>query len=426
MQARRLMRRAAALAGALSLVIGLSACSVDTHVDIDLPPQVDAELSADARAQLEDAVTHAMAASGSSGAIVGVWVPWAGTWVAGLGTQSPSSATPVTPDMVFRAGPLTRPMICDVLFALDERGTVSVGDVVTEYVSGVPDLADVTLGQLCASTSGIGSYAPQLQSMWLQNPERRWNPRELASYGVGRTDDVEPGAAFRSSDAGYVLLGLALERATGSSAASLLEQYVFEPLDMTSTRLPGSVAAEPGGDAPSLHGHFSLRIPEGRNCAEPLDITRISASIGFTDSGVVSTVPDLGRYAQALATGALLAEDADRFPDPIAPYGDAPAWHRVTAGAVHAGALVGQYGAFPGYLTAAYADPDTGLTVALVLNNSAARPGMATFLAWELAAIASKLPAAAGETAPQTGLPWTAEHYHQAIADAAICPIPSE
>ena len=37
--------------------------------------------------QLQDAVDFAMAATGSSGAIVGVWAPWSGSWVAGVGTQ---------------------------------------------------------------------------------------------------------------------------------------------------------------------------------------------------------------------------------------------------------------------------------------------------------------------------------------------------
>ena len=62
----------------------------------------------------------------------------------------------------------------------------------------------------------------------------------------------------------------------------------------------------------------------------------------------------------------------------------------------------------PGYLTAAFADPNVGLTVAVVLNNSAIGADVAAYLAWELAAIASKAPAAAGETAPEAGLPWTA------------------
>ena len=79
----------------------------------------------------------------------------------------------------------------------------------------------------------------------------------------------------------------------------------------------------------------------------------------------------------------------------------------------------------PGYATAAFADPPSGLTVAVVLNNSAVGGGFAEYLAWELAAIASKAPASGGATAPEAGLPWTAQQYHDAIAAAAICTPPA-
>ena len=79
----------------------------------------------------------------------------------------------------------------------------------------------------------------------------------------------------------------------------------------------------------------------------------------------------------------------------------------------------------PGYLSAVFSDSATGLTVALVLNNSAAAPTVAASLAWELAAIASKAPAAAGEAPPEAGLPWTAQQNHDAIAAAAVCPLPA-
>ena len=82
--------------------------------------------------------------------------------------------------------------------------------------------------------------------------------------------------------------------------------------------------------------------------------------------------------------------------------------------------MIGQHGWTPGYATAAYSDPATGFTVAVVLNDSTAGAQFAQHLSWELAAIASKAPAADGQTAPEFGLPFTAEQYHQTITDAAI------
>lgn len=49
---------------------------------------------------------------------------------------------------------------------------------------------------------------------------------------------------------------------------------------------------------------------------------------------------------------------------------------------------------------------------------------MAGYLAWQLSAIASKAPAVEGQTAPEFGLPFTAEQYAQSIADSAICSAP--
>ena len=426
MRVRPTRRRVAlSLAAVLAASLVITGCAPDEHVEIDVPAQADAAFPEGTAQHLQDAVTNAMNASGSSGAIVGVWAPWSGSLVTGVGVASPGGSQAVSDDMEFRIGQVTRAMTCDVLYAVADEGIVRVDDPVAKWVSGFPDLSDVTLGQLCESTSGIGSYSTQLSNLFLSNPTRVWNPRELASYGLGQPRSGEPGTVYRESDAGYVLLGVALERATGRSAEELLADYVFDPLDLVATTLPSGAAAEPSESGPVLTGNHSMRDAAGAmNCAEPLEITELSASTGFTDSGVVSDIRDLGRYAQALAAGAILPEGVDRLDDPVAVADGAPSWYTTSGGVLQAGSLVGQYGSVPGYATAAFSDPGSGLTVAVVLNNSGGGGGFARDLAWELAAIASKAPATDGSTAPEAGLPWTAQQYHDQIAAAAICPAP--
>ncbi len=148
------------MAGVLAVTVALSACAAASPAVIDLPTQVDGGFPEDTTTQLQDAVTFAMAAAGASGAIVGVWAPWSGSWVTGLGTQNVGGGRrDVSTEMQFRAAQETRPMTCDVLYALEAKGAVSGSDSVTEYVAGVSDLEDITLDQLCDGTSGIGSYA---------------------------------------------------------------------------------------------------------------------------------------------------------------------------------------------------------------------------------------------------------------------------
>ena len=192
------------------------------------------------------------------------------------------------------------------------------------------------------------------------------------------------------------------------------------------TQLPSPGTVEPGSSGSVLSGTLSLTGKDGLDCAKPRDITELSSSVGFTDAGVVSTIADLGKYGRALATGALLPDGVDRFADPIAPYAKAPAWYTAAGGTFQAGSLIGQFGKVPGYMPAVFSDPDSGLTVAVVLNNSAGSSDLVAYLAWQLAAIASKAPPAAGETAPEAGLPWTAAQYHDRITKGALCPLPAQ
>lgn len=408
----------AAVASAAVLGLVLTGCSSEETFTYTPPAQVEGALPDATAAALQAAVENALVSSGATGAVVGVWVPWSGSWVTGVGTQGPGGE-PVDTDMSFRVADVTRLMTCDVLYALADRGTVELDAPVPDYVSGVADMTDITLLDLCNGTSGAGASEPTVASAWLNTPERVWAPLELAGYGLGR-DRIPPHSTYRESDAGYLLLGLALERASGMTASELIAQYVTEPLGLADTRLPRAQAAPPS-DGPVVNGHYMNAVEGGYDCAAPVDITTLSSSTGFTDSGAVSTITDLGRYVQAEATQALRTKDEpNRFGAPLAMSPDSPSWHQTTGGAILVGSMIGQSGWTPGYATSAYSDPATGFTVAVVLNDSTSGAGFAQWLSWELAAIASKAPAAAGQTAPEFGLPFTAEQYHQTIIDSAL------
>lgn len=383
-----------------------------------MPAPVTGEINADTVAQMEAAVTAAVPSSGASGAIVGVWAPWSGEWVFATGTTQLGGSKPVTTDMSFRVGRITREMTCDALYGMVDDGIVELGDKMSKYIPGLGRDSQVTLKQLCDSTSGIPAISGNVYNEFITNPERVWQPRELASFGYGRTTKATPGEGFVDADTNYFLLGMALANASKLTMQEVIDKYVTTPLGLTSTELPGDKAAAPA-PSPALPGHIVKKVEEAWACDAPLDVTKLSASTGYTDSGVTSTIDDLGLYARALASGALEGPKG-RFADPFE-VPKASTWYTAAGGSIMAGSMIGQFGKVPGYTTAAFSDPETGLTVAVVMNSSTGSASTARDLAFQLAALASKTPATDGRTAPEFGLPWTADQFPPA---AAICAAP--
>ena len=412
---------AALSVAALALTGALTACAPPATITHEPVPQVDAALPTDLQEQLQTAVEAAMAATGSTGAIVEVRAPWSGVWKKAFGTTS-AGGPAVTTDLAFKAGPITRTMTCDVLYAMAHAGVVSVDDPLSRWLSGYPSAEGVTLGQLCDSTSGIGSYGGEVAERLYLTPQRAWSPRELVAYGISQGLAFDPGSKYKDSDTGYLLLGLALERAGHMSAGELFTQYVFDPIGMTDSALPLSSIGSSG----VLTGHRSGDDEDGDiDCAAPADVTDVSLSTGFTAGGAVTTVDDLSDYIQAVAAGSRSFDSDERFSDALPVSAKSPTWYLAGGGALHAASLVGQAGAVPGYLTAAFGDSETGMSIVLVLNNSRATGTIARDLAWEIAALVSKAPPASGQSSPDAGgLPWEASTYADRIAKAAICPLP--
>ena len=129
--------------------------------------------------------------------------------------------------------------------------------------------------------------------------------------------------------------------------------------------------------------------------------------MGWTSGGVVSNVGDLKAFVQALASGSLVSSEKSREGA-----GDA-----VVNGAVMADATgsacrcsvrcAAASGAMPGYLSAVFTDPTSGLTIVVALNNSTPGPGFAQALAQRLASIASKVPAKQKGAKAVARLPWS-------------------
>lgn len=416
-------RRGAALIGVLAAALATAGCTTPVSPSIDYE-QVGAPYADDVAASLDEVLAEAVRLSGSSGAVAGVWSPWAGSWTGTVGSVSfGEGAVGVSAETGIRLATVTTEVTCTVLARLVDAEVVDYSDQVSDLVGGLPGVEGITLDQLCRHTSGLADYYPALERTFVSNPQRIWPTRELVAAGMASERVGPPGAQWSYSRTGILLLALALEERTGRSWSDLADQYVFGPLEMNATRMPRPDETAPSG---VLGGYSAaLRGDGSAECEVTLDVTAKSSSMGGAAGGAISTLEDTKRLSEAFATGALLTEATAREVwNTVPPGSTAPSWHRQGLGGMQYGPMRGMAGETAGSLTAAFTDPESGLTVVVALNNSTPGDGFVREVAFALASIGSKAKPAADREMPLVELPWSLEQATAKMTELAPCPLP--
>ncbi|GAA1799326.1 serine hydrolase domain-containing protein [Agromyces neolithicus] len=414
--------RTAVAAFATAAALTLTACTggaADPGQQFD---PVDAEFDEQLVTSLDAVLDQAIALSGSSGGVAGVWAPWSGSWSAASGVVGfGEDARPVSTSTRFHLGTLTAELTCTVLLRLVEAGTVALDDPVTEYVDRVAGLEGITLEQLCRHTSGLADYYPGLEAHMIANPERIWSPNELLATGLAGERIGAPGETWSYSRTGILLLGMALEAATDRSWNDLVDQYVAGPLGLDDTTLPAPTSTRIDG----VLGAYAATIgADGKPvCDAILDDSAQSSSTGGVAAGAVSSLDDVYRLSEAFATASLLGEHHARAQWTTTPLGgSAPPWQSFGIGGAEYGPLRGGLSESPGALTAAFTDPETGLTVVVALNNSTSGADFVRETAFALASLGSKAAPADDRTRPLVELPWSFEQATAKMTELGLCP----
>ena len=120
----------------------------------------------------------------------------------------------------FRAGSITKTFVAVVVLQLVAEEQLGLGDTVERWLPGlVPNGGRITVRQLLAHTSGLADYAGDAAFLrrTVSEPRRRWKPRELVRVALAQRSVARPGERFAYASTNYVLLGLVVERATGTT-----------------------------------------------------------------------------------------------------------------------------------------------------------------------------------------------------------------
>jgi beta-lactamase class C len=178
---------------------------------------------------------------------------------------------PVTSDALFNLASIGKVFVSTLLAQAVKQGEVALDDPVAKYVTELRqggDIRRVTLGQLATHTSGLTS-TPQQVETWHRGQYTL--PDFIRYLNAWQADDGhQPGKQEIYSNAGFVLLWLALQRRFDTPIAAFQDKRLLRPLGMTSTALPVPGANSRGELAPALRQRAVQGYgPEGRPVGTP-------------------------------------------------------------------------------------------------------------------------------------------------------------
>jgi CubicO group peptidase (beta-lactamase class C family) len=143
-----------------------------------------------------------------------------------------------TPETVYRIGSITKMFTAFGVLQLEEKGKLSVNDTVVKYVPEIPAAwRAITIHQLLCHRSGIPDFINTKAYDNFSDPNHVENAiKEYAEKPLVS----EPGATFRYSNSGYVLLGRVIEKISGKSYEEYLTENILKPAGMMHTAMDHS------------------------------------------------------------------------------------------------------------------------------------------------------------------------------------------
>ncbi|GAA2171058.1 serine hydrolase [Agrococcus versicolor] len=236
--------------------------------------------------------------------------------------------SPMTADTIVRTASVTKPIVGALAMAVLERGDLALDDVASRWL---PELADlrvlrhpsaalddvvplqtpIAVRHLLTSTSGIGLVGDFAAPLMAAHAERLGQgadarARPAADELLRRVGMLplahQPGAGW-TYNTGMDVLGILLERVTGTPLDDLLRAMVLEPLGMVDTGF--ALRASQASRTATAHrrGTDGAAPDEVDTPAMLLDDPPVLASAA---GGLLSTAADLLRFWRMLAGGGAL------------------------------------------------------------------------------------------------------------------------
>lgn len=215
----------------------------------------------------------------------------------GRGLADVAAHRAITRDTVFRLGSITKQFAAAVILQLVAEGRVSLDDPLSRFLPDFPAPGSgATVRQLLNHSSGIMDYT-KIPGWMMSEPTLRPNTTaDLIAVIRSRPAVAAPGQRWEYNNGGYVLLGAIIEKVTGRAWHEAVVARIGRPLGLKTVAYAGNAGASPA----MAHGYS---LVDGKQ--QPARGVHIS--VAHAAGGLVASVADLAKWAQALHHGRVVS-----------------------------------------------------------------------------------------------------------------------
>jgi D-alanyl-D-alanine carboxypeptidase len=221
------------------------------------------------------------------------------------------------------AASTTKAVTAAATLILIDRGQLSLDRplpslLAEELLRDIPHAHEMTVRHLLLHTSGL--YSPNNDPRYLARyigPERKrlpfWRPEEIVAFAAdpSKPPAFAPGEGQRYGDINYVLLGLIVEAVDGRPLRRFVREEILGPLNMTRTWYLSEAPERARTRGYTFDSDVLRQIgldPDLEPDVEGWIDTTDAAEQSDGAAGLITTMPDLVRFARAVTLGSLLSE----------------------------------------------------------------------------------------------------------------------
>lgn len=284
----------------------------------------------------------------------------------------------MTEDHLMHSGSTGKTIVSALVMQLVIDGLIDLDNPIKTYIgtepwfNQLPNANDITVRHLLQHSSGIQRY--EFKDAFIKEVHaditKLWKPEDLINYVLNDTALFEAGKGFSYADTNYILVGMIIEKVTGERFYDLAFERILKPNDLlsftpTNTRFIANMAQ--GYYDPASEYALGFKSPFLKNGE-----TQNNMQWEWTGGGYAYKTKDYARLLKLLYEGKIF--DLTQVQEDYFRYIDSPSIggkyglgvHQLTLPGI--GEVIGHSGFFPGYNTAGFYHPESGMSFVMQIN----------------------------------------------------------